>query len=234
MKKTQRLDRYVSQATGLSRSQVRQLLRQGRVSVDGQSCHQANQAISPDDCILFDGMPLQPAGRRYFMLNKPAGVVCAVTDTRYRTVISLLDEVRREELSPAGRLDLDTTGLVLLTDDGDWLHGITSPRRACSKTYHARLAEALPEDAVEQFAKGLQLRGEAKSCRPAGLEIIDERSVRVILQEGRYHQVKRMFAALGNRVVSLHREAIGPLQLDPSLAAGEYRALHDDEVAALR
>jgi 16S rRNA pseudouridine516 synthase len=133
----------------------------------------------------------------------------------------------------AGRLDIDTTGLVLLTDDGDWSHRITSPRHRCSKTYRAVLAEPLDESAVTRFAEGLLLRNEGKKTLPAELELLSPTEARLTLSEGRYHQVKRMFAALGNRVVALHRERIGAVALDAGLQPGQWRELTAQEIAAL-
>ena len=229
-----RLDRFISQSSGLSRSRVRSLLQRGAVRVDGEAVRDAARQVDADNRIEVDGEVLVPPGHRYYMLNKPAGVVCATEDGRHRTVIALLDEPRREALHPVGRLDIDTTGLLLITDDGQWSHGITAPRRHKEKRYLATLAEPLADSAVAQFAAGMSLQGEEKPTLPAALEILAPTRARVTLQEGRYHQVKRMFAALGNRVVALHREAVGSLQLDESLAPGEYRPLRSEEVEALR
>lgn len=229
-----RLDRYVSQAAGLSRAAVRVLLRRGAVTVDGAVARAADLHVPAASRVELDGRPLVLPGPRYFMLNKPVGVVCSTRDPGHPTVLSLLDLPRRELLHPVGRLDVDATGLVLLSDDGAWSHGITSPRRHRDKVYRVTLAEPLAPPAVECFASGLLLKGEAKPTLPARLELLSPSEARVTLQEGRYHQVKRMFAALGNRVVALHREAVGPLRLDPALAPGQYRALRADEVEALR
>lgn len=229
-----RLDRYVSQAAGLSRAAVRTLLRRGAVTVDGVVVKAAERQVSSGNRVTLDGAPLALSGPRYFMLHKPAGVVCSTSDGEHATVLSLLEEPRRELLHPVGRLDVDTTGLVLLTDDGAWSHGITAPRRHRDKVYRATLAEPLAADAAARFAVGLLLKGEEKPTLPAQLEALSPTEVRVTLHEGRYHQVKRMFAALGNRVIALHREAIGTVALDPALAPGQYRALRADEVEALR
>lgn len=229
-----RLDKYLSQSTGLSRSAVRALLRRGAVSVDGLVEKAPERQVAAGQAIELEGLPVQAPGPRYFMLHKPLDVVCATEDRSHRTVLSLLDEPRVEALHPVGRLDRDATGLVLLTDDGQWSHGITAPRRHKDKMYRVTLAEPLAASAVERFARGMLLQGEDKPTLPARLELVSPTEARVTLQEGRYHQVKRMFAALGNRVLSLHREAIGPLVLDPALAPGEYRALTPDEVEALR
>jgi 16S rRNA pseudouridine516 synthase len=143
--------------------------------------------------------------------------------------MELLDEDNLQQLHVAGRLDIDTSGLVLLSDDGNWSHRITAPRHKCPKRYRVTLAAPLDPAAVEQFAAGLTLRNEAKKTKPATLEILTPTEVRLTIGEGKYHQVKRMFAAIGNHVVALHREAIGALQLDESLAPGEYRPLSEAE-----
>lgn len=229
-----RLDRFVSRSSGLSRSEVRRLLRGGAVSVDGRVVTAADLMVAEHNRVLLDGRPLSMPGLRYFMLNKPAGVVCATEDGRHPTVVSLLEEPRRETLHPVGRLDMDTTGLVLLTDDGQWSHGITAPRRHKDKRYRVTLAEPLAADAIARFEQGLLLHGESHPTLPARLEMVSPTLVCVTLREGRYHQVKRMFAALGNHVIALHREAIGGVVLDPALAPGQYRLLSAAEIEVLR
>ncbi len=184
--------------------------------------------------MVLDEQELRAPAPRYFMLHKPLDVICSTSDPRHTTVLSLLDEPRVEELHPVGRLDLDTTGLVLLTDDGPWSHGITAPKRHQAKTYRAELAEPLRPELIDKFKNGMMLHGESARTLPAELEILGEKEARVTLVEGRYHQVKRMFAAQGNHVVALHREAIDPVRLDPQLAPGEYRALTEEEIEALR
>lgn len=173
------------------------------------------------------------AGALYLMMHKPCGLLSATRDARHATVLSLLPEGLAARVHLVGRLDKDTSGLLLLTDDGDWSHRISSPARHCAKTYLATLAEPLQPAAEACFAAGIQLRGEARLTRPALLERLSPTLARVTLGEGRYHQVRRMFAALGNRVVTLHRERIGGLSLDPTLAPGQWRELDDTERAAV-
>lgn len=228
-----RLDRYISQATGLSRTVVRQRLRRGEICVDGELEKAADRRLTPASRVTLAGEALVLPGLRYFMLNKPAGVVCSTADPAHPTVIGLLGLPQRDRVHPVGRLDRDATGLVLLTDDGAWSHRITSPRRRCAKVYRVHLAEPLAADAAAHFARGVQLKSEKRPCLPAELEILGNHEARVTLHEGRYHQVKRMFAALGNRVISLHREAIGGLWLDPALPPGAWRALSLEEANAL-
>lgn len=166
------------------------------------------------------------------MLHKPLDVVCAHQDRIHRTVFSLLREPQLETLHVAGRLDLDTTGLVLLTNDGQWSHRVTAPRHKTAKRYLVDTAEALDEAAANQLRQGLLLRGETKPTGVAELEILGPYRCRLTLFEGRYHQVKRMLGALGNRVTALHRERIGSVELDSSLAPSQYRALTKEEIAA--
>ena len=167
------------------------------------------------------------------MLNKPHGYVCSTDDPDHPTILYFLDEPVAHKLHAAGRLDIDTTGLVLMTDDGQWSHRITSPRHHCEKTYLVALESPLAEGTAELFAKGVQLHNEKDLTKPAVLEVITPTEVRLTISEGRYHQVKRMFAAVGNHVVGLHRERIGDIQLDESLAPGEYRPLTEAEIASV-
>jgi 16S rRNA pseudouridine516 synthase len=180
--------------------------------------------------VVFDGAALAPPLPRYFMLNKPAGVVCATQDPSHRTVIDLLDLPNPAGLHFAGRLDVDTTGLVLITDDGQWSHRIVSPVHHCAKRYRVNLERNLSECDIQKLEGGVMLRGEKRPTRAAKLESAGSGEWVITISEGRYHQVKRMFAAVGNRVESLHRESIGGLVLDPTLKEGEYRALEEREV----
>ena len=229
-----RLDKYIAQTTDLSRALVKIALRNKRVMVNGELTKSASLVIGPDDIVQLDGNTLSSAGPRYFMLNKPAGYVCATSDNVHPTVLELLDEPNRQVLHIAGRLDIDTTGLVLITDDGPWNHRVTSPRSECEKTYYATLLTDLVEDAEERLQAGLQLHHEKHLTKPAKLERVYSNEVRLTICEGKYHQVKRMFAALDNRVLELHRERIGDIVLDDALAVGEYRALTEAEINSIQ
>ncbi|MCW8841342.1 MAG: 16S rRNA pseudouridine(516) synthase RsuA [Gammaproteobacteria bacterium] len=228
-----RLDKYLAHATGLTRSRAHGMIRSGQVTVNGEVIKIIGFKVPDGAEVRWREQSVSPAGKRYFMLNKPIGVVCATSDAEHKTVIDLLDLTNKKGLHVAGRLDIDSTGLVLISDDGEWSHRITSPKHGCDKTYRATLAEALDESAVEQFAAGIELRSETKKTLPAKLEILSPTEVRLTLGEGKYHQVKRMFAALGNRVVALHRERIGSLALDETLLPGQWRELSREEVEAL-
>ncbi len=226
-----RLDKFVCDCTGLTRSQAGKLIRQGEIQLNGTVCKQPAQQIKDTDLVLLDDEPLQLTGPRYILLHKPAGYVCSTDDPDHNTVFVLLDEPNSDKLHTVGRLDLDTTGLLLITDDGQWSHKISSPKHECAKTYRAWLADPVEDSAIVQFAEGVMLRGEKTPTKPAQLEIISPTECLLTIHEGRYHQVKRMFAALGNKVVQLHRERVGPLTLDTILAEGEYRHLTALEVS---
>ncbi|TQV78069.1 16S rRNA pseudouridine(516) synthase RsuA [Exilibacterium tricleocarpae] len=226
-----RLDKFVSQAAGISRSQVKKALRQAAVAIDGDPVANPAQAVAAGARITLHGRRLTAPKPQYVMLNKPAGYVCATRDSDHPTVIDLIAEPGAGRLQIAGRLDRDTTGLVLLTDDGQWNHRVTAPARACLKTYTATLAEPLADKWIAVFAAGVRLKADARPTQPAKLQILEACRVRLSITEGRYHQVKRMFAATGNRVLSLHRESIGALALDPDLQAGQYRPLSTAEIA---
>lgn len=226
-----RLDKYLGSVTDLSRTDARRAIRAGEVSIDSRTALDAGAMVPLSAVVVLAGRVLRRPGPRYFMLHKPDGHVCATRDRQHLTVLDLLDEDNVEALHVAGRLDIDTTGLVLLTDDGQWSHRITSPKADCRKTYWLQTAEPIPAAAVEQFARGLFLHSEKERLKPAELEIIDDCSARITIGEGKYHQVKRMFGAIGNAVTRLHRERIGALALDPQLEPGQYRMLTAAEVA---
>ncbi|MGL9723370.1 16S rRNA pseudouridine(516) synthase RsuA [Sodalis sp. (in: enterobacteria)] len=229
-----RLDKFLSQQLGISRALVARELRAKRVTVDDEVIRQGAFQLLPEHQVRFDGNVLQQIlTARYFMLHKPQGYVCSTDDPDHPTLLYFIDEPVPDKLHAAGRLDIDTTGLVLLTDDGQWSHRLTSPRHHCEKDYLVTLEQPLAAETAEHFAAGIMLRGEKLPTRPARLEALSPQRVRLTLSEGRYHQVKRMFAALGNRVIALHRERIGAIVLDAHLQSGEYRALTTDEVASV-
>lgn len=229
--KALRLDKAISQVTDLSRAEVKRAAHKKRITVNGIAVTDPSTKVCESDELCLDGKQLTEAGPRYFMLNKPLGYICATKDGEHPTVLDLLDEPNKHNLHIAGRLDIDTTGLVLITDDGQWSHRITSPKHHCEKTYYAHLADAIDDNAIEKFEKGIWLNNEKTRTKPAKLEILFRNEVRLTIGEGRYHQVKRMFAALGNKVLELHRERIGQIALDEDLPEGEYRSLGPEEVA---
>lgn len=226
-----RLDKFLAQQLGISRTLVARELRAQRVTVDGEVVKSGSLKLTAEQQVAFDGNPLQQQlGPRYFMLNKPQGYVCSTEDPDHPTVLYFLEEPAAYKLHAAGRLDIDTTGLVLMTDDGQWSHRITSPKHHCEKTYLVTLEHPLSADTAQQFESGVQLHNEKDLTKPARLEKLEDQLVRLTLSEGRYHQVKRMFAAVGNRVLALHRECIGAIVLDADLAPGEYRPLSEEEI----
>ncbi|MDR0806180.1 MAG: 16S rRNA pseudouridine(516) synthase RsuA [Enterobacteriaceae bacterium] len=228
-----RLDKFLSQQLGISRSLVIRELRSGLVTINDEVVKSGSYKIQPDDDVAYDGNLLQQiTGPRYFMLHKPQGYVCSTDDPINPTILYFIDEPVADKLHAAGRLDMDTTGLVLLTDDGQWSHRITSPRHHCEKTYLVTLENPVAEDTAKQFAAGIALNGEKDLTKPAVLEPVEgeDYMVRLTISEGRYHQVKRMFAAVGNHVVALHRERIGAIVLDADLGEGEYRPLTQLEI----
>ncbi|BBV65135.1 16S rRNA pseudouridine(516) synthase RsuA [Kluyvera ascorbata] len=229
-----RLDKFIAQQLGVSRAIAGRLIRGHHVTIDDEVVRDTAFKLLPEHAVAYEGNTLtQQNGPRYFMLNKPQGYVCSTEDPDHPTVLYFLDEPVAYKLHAAGRLDIDTTGLVLMTDDGQWSHRITSPRHHCEKTYLVTLENPLSADTAEQFAKGVQLHNEKDLTKPAVLEQITPTEVRLTISEGRYHQVKRMFAAVGNRVVGLHRERIGEIALDPTLEPGEYRPLTEEEIASV-
>ncbi|WP_163557215.1 pseudouridine synthase [Halomonas sp. NO4] len=230
-----RLDRFLAETTDLTRGLAKKALQRGEVRVNGELVKQAATQVDEASRVTWHDEPLVLVGRRYLMLHKPPGVECTARRGLYLRAIDLIDLPKAERLQPVGRLDVDTTGLVLLTDDGQWSHRVTAPRRRCGKVYRVSLAEPLAGEALEQaarcFAEGLLLEGDTKPTRPAELIMREPRVAELTLFEGRYHQVKRMFAVVGNHVVALHRESVGPLAL-ADLPEGAWRALSAEEIAA--
>jgi 16S rRNA pseudouridine516 synthase len=228
-----RLDKYIASVTELSRKQARECIRDGRVAIDESVARAYQFQLGANSRVTLDGNALRAVGLRYFMLHKPPGVICATRDSHHTTVIDLLTVAAREKLQIAGRLDIDTTGLVLLTDDGQWNHRLTSPRRQCIKEYRVTTAQAISTEAVERLTRGVTLLPENRVTRPARLELTGSHQATLFISEGRYHQVKRMFAAVGNAVTRLHRSAVGDIRLDETLPPGEFRPLSPAEIEAI-
>jgi 16S rRNA pseudouridine516 synthase len=228
-----RLDRYLAHATRRTRREARLLIRAGRVSVGALVVTNAAEQVFEGEPVSLDGVEQRLPGPLYVMLHKPAGVVTATRDSHQSTVIDLLPQGLARRLHPVGRLDKDTTGLLLLTDDGDWSHRVSSPRQGCEKRYRAELADPADPSVAQELLAGVMLRGDVKPARAVSVERLGERTLRIGVTEGRYHMVRRMFGALGHRVTALHREQIGGLALDPALAPGEWRALSENECIAV-
>lgn len=227
-----RLDRFLSNLPQFSRADARLLLASGRIQVDGQTISDGRCEVREFSRIELDDEVLQ-AGKpaRYFMLHKPVGVVSATEHPEHRTVLDLLDEPDKHELHIGGRLDLNTSGLLLITNDGLWSRRLTEPRSRLGKVYRVETEQPVTSEYIAVFAQGLYFAYENLTTLPAELQILDSHCALLTLHEGRYHQVKRMFGHFQNKVISLHRERMGPLQLDPNLAPGEYRPLSAEETA---
>ncbi|MBO8142618.1 MAG: rRNA pseudouridine synthase [Firmicutes bacterium] len=232
-----RLDAVLAEAGLGSRQQVRRLIRQGRVTVNGRPERDPGRHVMPASVeIAVDGRTVELlVGPVTLMLYKPRGVVTATRDVRQPTVVDGLPPALRRRLFPAGRLDKDTEGLVILTDDGDLCHQIISPRHGVEKEYHVELDGPVNDGLAAEFAAGVRL-SDGERARPARLIVLRSEApavARVVITEGRYHQVKRMFGAFGLRVTYLCRLRIGSLQLDPTLSPGDYRPLTAREIGAL-
>ncbi|SDI31907.1 ribosomal small subunit pseudouridine synthase A [Ferrimonas sediminum] len=225
-----RLDKYLCNATELTRSLAKKMLHRGEVTCDGEVVKDSGFKVKPEHTICINGEPTEVRGQRYLMLHKPVDTVCSSVDDGYASVLTLLDLPKREQLKIVGRLDADTTGLLLLTSDGQWSHRITSPNARCGKRYRVILEAAISDEALTQLGDGVLLHGEDSPVR-GQVERIDERQIWLTIEEGKYHQVKRMCAAVGNKVVGLHRQQIGALELDAGLAPGQWRPLTEEEIA---
>jgi 16S rRNA pseudouridine516 synthase len=229
-----RLDKYIAGLTDYSRREVNYLIKQQAIYVNEAIALKSDQKIDEEhDEIAIHGNILPRLRARYFMLHKPQGTVCANQDSEHPTVMDLLDEPNIEQLQIVGRLDKETTGLVLITDDGQWNHKITSPRSQCSKTYKATLTEPLSQQAKKQLEEGIILRNEKKPTQPAIVKLLEDTSICLTIKEGKYHQVKRMLAAVGNHVNTLHRDQIGDIILDAELPLGHYRPLTQQEIESV-
>ena len=231
----ERLDKILANTGRWSRKEARELVRAGRVAVDGVTAQAADGKYDPAARFEVDGETVSGERLVYLMLHKPAGLVSATEDPRQPTVLELLPQhLRRVGLFPAGRLDKDTEGLLLLTDDGPLGHDLLAPNKHVDKVYYAQVDGTVDAADAEALAQGMVL-GDGLACLPAGLEPIGDGSeCLVTLREGKYHQVKRMLAARGKPVRYLKRLSMGPIRLDPSLEPGEWRPLTREEVAALR
>lgn len=231
-----RLDKYLADMGVGTRSEVKNFIRRGMVTVDGAAASRPEQKIQPErQKVMVNGSHVCYVEFEYYMLNKPAGVVSAVTDTREKTVLDLLTGKKRKDLFPVGRLDKDTEGLLLITNDGELSHRLLSPSKHVDKTYFARIQGRATADDIWAFSEGIDI-GDEKPALPAVLKILktgDTSEVEVTIQEGRFHQVKRMFEAVGKKVIYLKRLSIGSVVLDETLPPGGYRELTKEELERL-
>jgi 16S rRNA pseudouridine516 synthase len=226
-----KLDRLLAKHTSMGRARAKALIAAGRVKVAGKVILRMDHEVDRFTAVELDDATIRaPERLLHIMLHKPVGVVSATTDAEHPTVIDLIDDPDKATLHLVGRLDRNTSGLMLLTNDGRWSKALMDPARKVPKVYLVETAEPIPQDAVAAFAEGFYFHTEDLTTRPAALEILTERQARVTLHEGRYHQVKRMFHRTGNRVVRLHRESVGTISLPKNLAPGEWRMLEPEEI----
>ena len=230
----ERLDKLLAGTGEWSRKEVKELCRAGRVKVNGVVEKKPETKVTTEDILTVDGREVRQENEVWIMLHKPAGVVSATEDAREKTVLSLLPErYQKMGLFPVGRLDKDTEGLLLLTNDGGLAHDLLSPRKHVDKVYYVEVDGILNEEDIVAFEQGITL-GDGTECRPAGLRILEGNKGEVTLREGKYHQVKRMLASRGKPVAYLKRIAFGPLKLDEKLGKGEWRSLLPEEVSLLK
>lgn len=231
-----RLDKYLADMGIGTRAEVKKYIKQGKVKIDGMIVKSPEVKLNEvSQSVLYLDQPVGYEKFEYYMLNKPAGVVSATNDTREKTVIDLITGKKRKDLFPVGRLDKDTEGLLLITNDGELAHRLLSPKKHVNKIYYAKVKGVVTEEDVEAFKTGVPI-GQNETTMPADLEILasDEISeIRLTIQEGKFHQVKRMFLAVGKEVVYLKRLSMGPLVLDDELTLGDYRALTKKELEQL-
>lgn len=239
-----RLDKFICKSTALNKQQALLVLQDKQISVNGDLIIDPAFQVHENNKVTLNDQVLVPRPFRYILMHKPAAMICSNVDEVYPSAFNLLTceneivntefkgsdsiALNSDEFHIAGRLDADTTGLVLITDDGRWTYNITLPNSGCKKVYRVGLSKPFKVELISQFEQGIQLQGEAQLTLPASIEIINSKEVLLTITEGKFHQVKRMFAAIGNRVVSLHREQIGNIKLD--VAVGKWRYLTPLEV----
>lgn len=227
-----RIDKYLCDMSIGSRSEIKEYIRKKLITVDGVVVTDPGMKISEDSAVTFKGEPLQYKQFRYYMLNKPQGVVSATKDNIDTTVMDLLKGVNTRDMFPVGRLDKDTEGLLIITNDGELSHRLLSPRSHVDKCYLVQLMHSITADDIKSLSKGVDI-GDDTLTLPAKVEAIAADRIYLTITEGRYHQVKRMLEAVGNKVVFLKRVSFGPLELDSDLAPGQYRELDDSEIIML-
>ncbi len=227
---TQRLDRFIAKKLAIGRKETRLMVAQKRLFIDGQLATGAEQIIDRFSIIELDGKTLQHNRPQYIMLNKPAGVVSATIDAKHKTVIDLLESDNKQQLHIAGRLDFNSTGLLLLTNDSRWSERLMQPDKKISKHYHVTVNQKLNNASKKIFADGIYFAYEDITTEPAQLNILSDFTAEVVLTEGKYHQIKRMFGHVSNKVTGLHRYQVGHIKLDKTLEPGQSRALRAEEI----
>lgn len=225
-----RLDKFVCKSTDLSKQQAQASIAAGLVKINNEVVFDIKAQVHQNNRVTLKQTPLTLRPFRYILLHKPANTLCSNCDEHYPSVFNFLNVEHADELHIVGRLDVDTTGMILITDDGHWSFNITRPEKHCVKEYKVALSQVLNKAATKAFEQGIQLQGEKALTLPASLSFIDDKNVVLDITQGKFHQVKRMFAALGNRVIRLHRQRIGSLELD--IPEGQWRYLTEAEVAS--
>lgn len=238
--KSFRIDRYISKQCSINRRDIKLMLAQGRIVINGHVVREITTIVEEFDHVVLDGKILQDKTAVYIMMNKPIGVVSATKDELHKTVIDLLPDTvmnsgfKAEDLHIVGRLDLNTSGLLLLTNDSRWSRRLMSPKEKVEKVYQVTVQNELTEEYIDAFAEGMYFCFENITTQPAQLTILSPHLAEVVLTEGKYHQIKRMFGRFRNPVVALHRSQVGGLSLDNNLSAGQCRLLTSDEVSGIK
>lgn len=231
-----RLDKYLAEMGAGTRSEVKKYIRQGSVTVDGVTVKRPEEKVNElTQKVCVNGKQIGYEKFEYYMLNKPKGVVSATTDPKDQTVVELIESRKRKDLFPVGRLDKDTEGLLLITNDGELGHRLLAPKKHVDKVYYAKIDGTVTEETVARFREGLDI-GSGEFAKPSSLTIVKSgliSEIELTIQEGKFHQVKRMFHAVGMEVLELKRLSMGSLVLDPALKPGEYRRLKEEEVEKL-
>jgi len=225
-----RLDKYICKSTELSKVEASLVLQSRQVKVDNKVFSDGAVQVHKNNLVTLDNIPLTLRPFRYILVHKPANTLCSNVDETYPSILNYIDVNRKSELHVVGRLDADTTGLVLMTDDGSWTYKIIMPEAQCEKVYRVTLRDEITDEAILKLEKGLMLQGIDEPTLPAKVRILSEKEVLLTITQGKFHQVKRMFRAVGNRVRGLHREKIGQVSLDVEL--GQWRYLTSDEINA--
>lgn len=229
-----RLDKFLCDTAGFTRTEAKNAVKKGQIAVNGQVQKAADFKVKENtDTVTFQGRPLSYAAFHYYILHKPAGVITATEDKKESTVMDILREEKVKNLFPVGRLDKDTEGLILITDDGELAHNLLSPKKHVDKEYLVKVRDSISEDDCRKLSEGVDI-GDEKPTAPAKVERVAEKEILLTIREGRFHQVKRMLQAVGNEVLYLKRLSMGSLRLPKDLEKGAYRPLSEDEIYKIK
>ena len=229
-----RLDKFLCDTAGLTRTEAKNAVKKGQIAVNGQVQKAADFKVKENtDTVTFQGKPLSYAAFHYYMLHKPAGVITATEDKKESTVMDILREEKVKNLFPVGRLDKDTEGLLLITDDGELAHNLLSPKKHVDKEYLIKVRDSISEEDCRKLSEGVDI-GDEKPTAPAKVERVAEKEILLTIREGRFHQVKRMLQAVGNEVLYLKRLSMGSLRLPEDLEKGAYRPLSEEEIYKIK